>query len=147
MEPRCAGDACKILSKGTKVRAILDEPRSAATGRKLHGKFRAGDIRWDPITREIEQVVIKPGQPPLYYVSGIDNAAYTKAQLQPIPADELEPPAELAKKITILKRDKQKTKVMYLIKQRGRPEEWIQRVELIKRFPDEVKAFEGTIAR
>ena len=34
----------ELLSEGTKVRVALDEPRGV-TGEKLHGSFRASDIR------------------------------------------------------------------------------------------------------
>ena len=37
----------ELLSEGTQVRVKLDEPMSVL-GKKLHGKFRTGDIRWDP---------------------------------------------------------------------------------------------------
>ncbi|CAB4411662.1 unnamed protein product [Rhizophagus irregularis] len=39
-----------LLSEGTRVRVKLDEPISVL-GNKLHGKFRTGDIRWNPNIR------------------------------------------------------------------------------------------------
>ncbi|GET67060.1 DDE-type integrase/transposase/recombinase [Rhizophagus irregularis DAOM 181602=DAOM 197198] len=40
----------ELLSEGTHVRVKLDEPISVL-GNKLHGKFRTGDIRWNPNIR------------------------------------------------------------------------------------------------
>jgi len=75
-------NSCEMLPKGTKVRVISDRPKDAQ-GNILYGKkHRAGDRRWEPEIREIVQTVLKPKNPPLYLVSGIDGTAYTKAQLQ-----------------------------------------------------------------
>jgi hypothetical protein len=71
----------KLLDVGTKVRVILDKPHNYF-GKKLHGTFRTGDIRWSPIEREIEKLILNPGQPPMYLVEGIPNTAYTYNQLQ-----------------------------------------------------------------
>ena len=45
---QCSGDDCTLLDIGTKVRVKLDHPIDAATDKKLHGKFRITDIRYDP---------------------------------------------------------------------------------------------------
>ena len=78
-----------LLNEGDKVRCILEEPRNVSTDNsKLHGKFRSGDIRWDPTIRIIDHVLLKPGYPPLYLLQDIkqvdkfENVAYTKNQLQ-----------------------------------------------------------------
>ncbi|GET63074.1 DDE-type integrase/transposase/recombinase [Rhizophagus irregularis DAOM 181602=DAOM 197198] len=44
----------ELLSEGTHVRVKLDEPISVL-GNKLHGKFRTGDIRWNPNIRVIKK--------------------------------------------------------------------------------------------
>lgn len=80
--PSCDGDSCKLLEIGTKVHAILDEPREYIGNKKLIGKFRATDMRFDPIERKVEQIILRPNNPPMYKVSGIKHVAYTKNQLQ-----------------------------------------------------------------
>jgi hypothetical protein len=71
-----------ILEEGTKVRVALDYPISAGTGEKLHGKFRAGDIRWSKEIHTIDKVILTPNQPISYLVSDIHNAIYLRNQLQ-----------------------------------------------------------------
>jgi hypothetical protein len=46
--PRASGDSRNILDVGTKVRVQLDNPIGYVEGDKLHGRFRASDIRWNP---------------------------------------------------------------------------------------------------
>ena len=60
---------------------ISDQPRDI-TNIKLAGKFRGTDLRWEPEKRTITMVIIRPYQPPLYRVNGVDNVAYTRQQLQ-----------------------------------------------------------------
>jgi hypothetical protein len=85
--PKCKGDACKLLEKGTKVRVQLDASKET-TGEKLAGRFRSHDIRWDPVVRVIKEVLIKPKSPPMYLLDGhtgkqkVSPVAYTKNQLQ-----------------------------------------------------------------
>jgi hypothetical protein len=112
------GDNQVILPVDTKVRVILEEPRNIQ-GDKQHGKFRKGDIRWENKTREIEQISMRPNQPPMYLVDGINNVAYTKEQLQVINPNEKPPKEEsithhIVEKIT--DKRKYKNKVQYLVK-------------------------------
>jgi hypothetical protein len=100
MAPVAEGDARDMLSVGTKVRIILDEPRNIQ-GTKLHGTFRNGDIRWEVQPRTIVFLSLRPNQPPMYMVSGINNAAYTKNQLQVVSENERPPPVEAVKKFVI----------------------------------------------
>ena len=58
-----------LLSEGTRVRVKLDEPISVL-GKKLHGKFRTGDIRWDPEIRTIKKLILSSDQPPTYLLNG-----------------------------------------------------------------------------
>ena len=91
------GSSLELLTIGTPVRVILDEPRDIQ-GSKLHGTFRKGDLRWSKEEHTIEQLSIRPNEPIMYLVSGIKNAAYTKNQLQVIPKNELPPPKEAISK-------------------------------------------------
>jgi hypothetical protein len=140
--PRCQGDSCNLISIGTKVRVILDAPRNITTdNKKLIGNFRASDMRWENIERTITNILITPNQPPLYVVSGINNAAYTRNQIQVIPEKEKLPKESVQKKYVIekiLERKKIKGKIMFRIKWKGYPlnqSTWEPRTELMKTAP------------
>jgi hypothetical protein len=70
-----------LLEVGQNVRVMLDKPRTTFD-EKLHGNFRATDIRWDPKIVAISNVILSPGQPPLYQVDNKPSPAYTYNQLQ-----------------------------------------------------------------
>jgi hypothetical protein len=81
--PVCSGQACILLNIGDKVRVALEAPRTATDeNKKLPGKFRASDIRWEVQPRTIENIYIEGNQPPTYQVSGRPKVAYTKNRLQ-----------------------------------------------------------------
>ncbi|EXX65766.1 hypothetical protein RirG_130110 [Rhizophagus irregularis DAOM 197198w] len=86
-----------LLFEGTRVRVKLDEPISVL-GNKLHGKFRTGDIRWNPNIRVIKKMILSPEQPPTYLLNGphgrlgISRCAYTRKELQVVPINEKPPP-------------------------------------------------------
>jgi hypothetical protein len=69
-----------LIVVGTRVRLKLDNPIDTQ-GNKLHGSFRSSDIRWTRKIYTINQIVLKPGQPPYYLVDGITSHAFTKPQL------------------------------------------------------------------
>ncbi|GBC38945.2 chromobox protein homolog 5-like [Rhizophagus irregularis DAOM 181602=DAOM 197198] len=87
----------ELLSEGTHVRVKLDEPISVL-GNKLHGKFRTGDIRWNPNIRVIKKMILSPEQPPTYLLDGphgrlgVSRCAYTQKELQIVPENEHPPP-------------------------------------------------------
>jgi hypothetical protein len=89
--PTCEGDSCDLIVEGTKVRAQLDEPYDIIEKKYLPNGFRSGDIRWNPKIQTVTNIMIRPGQPPLYI---LDNhpVAYTKNQLQVVPKNEKVPP-------------------------------------------------------
>ena len=70
-----------ILPEGTKVRIALDYPINAVTNEKLHGNFRAGDIRFSKEIYEIEKIILTPNQPVSYLVSRIKNRSFLSNQL------------------------------------------------------------------
>ncbi|GBC31234.2 chromobox protein homolog 5-like [Rhizophagus irregularis DAOM 181602=DAOM 197198] len=86
-----------LLSEGMRVRVKLDEPISVL-GNKLHGKFRTGDIRWNPNIRVIKKMILSPEQPPTYLLDGphgrlsVSRCAYTRKELQIVPENEYPPP-------------------------------------------------------
>lgn len=71
-----------ILEIGTTVRYKLDYPIDIATGEKLHGKFRAGDIRWSLTKHKIEKQIIVPNQPISYLISGFQHRSFLYNDLQ-----------------------------------------------------------------
>jgi Chromo (CHRromatin Organisation MOdifier) domain len=126
--PICTGDECNLLLEGTKVRVLLDAPHGVL-GEKLHGKFRASDIRWDPEIRMVRHILLHPEQPPMYLISG-KTATYTKNELQVVPDNENPPPPSIIRgkpehyiAEKIIKRRTRKGKVQCLVKWRGFPEE------------------------
>ncbi|GET50462.1 DDE-type integrase/transposase/recombinase [Rhizophagus irregularis DAOM 181602=DAOM 197198] len=86
-----------LLSEGARVRVKLNEPISVL-GNKLHGKFRTGDIRWNPNIRVIKKMILSPEQPPTYLLNGphgrlgVSRCAYTRKELQVVPINEKPPP-------------------------------------------------------
>lgn len=158
-EPLCEGDSCDILEVGTKVRAILDEPRDI-TGQKLIGKFRSADIRWNPKVRTVKMIILNPGSPIGYLLDGKDlkdgmeATFYTKNQLQVIPDDEEEPPVSVLKAApetgivkAILDKKKEKNKIFYLVQWKGKnaKSSWIAKTSLVKDVPDLIESYENNI--
>jgi hypothetical protein len=66
----------------------LDFPINYLTGERLVGKFRSADIRWSREIHKIKQILLKPGQPPMYLVDKPgDNVARAKHELQKVVAN------------------------------------------------------------
>ncbi|PKC55849.1 hypothetical protein RhiirA1_474924 [Rhizophagus irregularis] len=82
-----------LLSEGTRVRIKLDEPM-LVFGNKLYGKFRTGDIRWNPNICVIKKMILLPEQPSTYLLNrphgqlGISRCAYTRKELQVVPINK-----------------------------------------------------------
>ena len=93
----CQGDSCNLLNEGDYVRRILDYAIDNATGKKIDSKFRGTDARWSKELYKIENVILAPGQPPLYKLEGI-NTNYTKNQLQLIKNKKIEDNLKMDKK-------------------------------------------------
>jgi len=124
----------ELLSEGTKVRTKLEDPISVL-GKKLHGRFRTGDIRWDPKIRTIKKLILSPEQPPMYLLDGphgrlgVSRCAYTRKQLQLVPDNENPPPDMVIRGTPkyyipekILKQRIRNGKLQYLIKWKRYPE-------------------------
>ena len=124
----------ELLPEGTRVRVRLYDPISIL-GKKLHGKFRTGDIRWDPKIRIIKKLMLSPEQPPTYLLDGpqgrlkVSRCAYTRKELQVVPEHENSPPISvirgkpshyLAEKILGLRI--RKGQLQYLVKWKHYPE-------------------------
>jgi len=156
-DPVCQGESCNLLNIGDKVRIALDAPISATEkGEKLHGKFRASDIRFDPTIRKIENIYLNPGMPPLYLVSGISKATYTRNQIQLVNPNEKYPDAKkfirgkpkVFKVEEIIKRKKIGNKIYYLVKWIGYEKPTLEtRSILIQDIPETIKEYEKSIKK
>lgn len=154
--PVAEGDSKNMLELGTKVRVMLDAPKSVH-GDKLHGKFRSGDIRWDPKIRTIKNVTLKENLPPMYLLDGnvsdmkIEPIGYTKNQLQVVDEKEELPPGEKVIRGTpttyyvekILAKKKEKNKIYYSVKWKGFKEPtWEPRTSIFKQVPEMIKEYD-----
>lgn len=124
----------ELLFEGTQVRVKLEDPISML-GKRLHGKFRTGDIRWDPRIRTIRKLILSPEQPPMYLLDGphgrlgVSRCAYTRKQLQIVPDNEKYPPDSVLRgnpqhfvPEKILNQRIRNGKLQYLIKWKRYPE-------------------------
>ena len=136
-----------LLVIGTPVRIQLDNPIDY-NGDKLHGKFRAGDIRWTKHVGKITQIYLRPDQPPMYEVDNDNRVAYTKYQLQVVKENELKPKTTLEPKFIInklLKKMKINNKIYYRVLWGDGSKTNEPRSMLIKDVPILVKNFEKTL--
>jgi hypothetical protein len=159
--PVCSGSACKLIPVGTLVRVVLDKPRELVTNAKLHGRFRDSDLRWDPVVHVVRQILLKPGQPPMYLVDGTSGpnkilpVAYTRNQLQIIPPDEQYPDKKVIRGTPdtyviekLIDRRKHKGRIQFLVKWAGHPADdnsWEPRTEIKKVAPVYLEAYEKKI--
>lgn len=154
---------CDLLPEGTKVRAKLDKPVSIATGKQVYGGFRIGDARWEKEVRTIAQQILKPGNPPMYLLSGRKNVAYTRAQLQVVDEKETQPSAKsdavtkfrideiLGDKMDFFSNKKKKEKLYQVkwedptgeFKKEGTDIQWQPAKEVIKDVPVLVEQYEA----
>ena len=149
----------ELLPEGTRVRVALDEPISVI-GKKLHGKFRTGDIRWDPEVKTIKKLMLSPDQPPTYLVSGphgrlgVSRCAYTRKRLQVVPNNENPPPDSVIRgkperyvPEKILRQRTRNGKLQYLVKWERYPESeatWEPADKLQEDVPNLITEFLGT---
>ena len=114
----------ELIPIGTKVRAILDNPIGYVHEKRLHGGFRAADLRWNPEVRQIGNILLLPGQPPMYELlkkGRVDHSvAYTKKQVQIIPKGEQEPDKKVI---------------------RGQPDTWVVKKILAKKKANGVNKY------
>lgn len=151
----------EVLDIGTRVRAILDNPINYIDEKRLHGKFRVTDIRWNPEIMTIGNIMILPGRPPLYLLKDskgkLDmSVAYPKKHLQVVPDDEEDPPSSVirgnpktyvAKKI--IGRKKKDGKIYYLVRWKGftsKDDTWERRKNLFgSDIPKLIEDFESRL--
>ena len=121
--PQCSGKSCALMEMGDRVRVVKEKPSSLVNGKRLHGKFRSGDTRWENTIRTITKVQIRPGSVPLYTVSGISNALFPAEQLQKIKGNEVDPAKQSVQgrfiPEKIVSKKKIKGRVHYEVKWKG----------------------------
>lgn len=157
-ETYCAGDSCILLQVGTLVRRQLDVPVDYLKEKRLHGTFRATDIRFSKTPQVVSDVVIKPGSPPLYILDNDPTTAYTKNQLQVVTSDELRPSESAIARVgrkkgvetyhvqEILEHKTEKKKKFYLVKWKGFADPTWEPANIIKQdVPDVVKEYEQSL--
>ena len=149
----------ELLLEGTQVRTKLHEPISVL-GKKLHGKFRIGDIKWDPKVRIIKKLILSPEQPPTYLLDGphgrlgVSRCAYTRKELQVIPINEKPPPDSVIRgrperyvPERIIKHRTRKGQLQYLVKWERYPEDestWEPADRLQEDVPNLVRIYNDT---
>lgn len=161
---QCSGDACDMIEQGTKVRVMLDAPVNVHDSKKLHGRFRETDIRWNIKPKTVMKTLLAPGNPPMYLLDNdkgeVDyRTSYTKNQLQIIPKDEKKPvESDIAgQKVDgqkrwivekIIDRKKIKNRVFFVVKWKGFKDPTEEpRATLIKQIPEMVKEFEQSLVK
>lgn len=103
---------------GDMVYIKLDQPQDAL-GNRVHGTFRAGDMRWDRIPRKITHMFYYAGHKSTtyrYLVSDIKNATFSESQLKP--AKEKEQKWVVR---SIIGKRKVRNKIEYLVWWKGFP--------------------------
>ena len=136
---KCEGE---LLPIGSKVRVLLDNPKSVS-GKKLHGNFRASDIRWEVEPRTIEEYILRIDQPPMYIVSGITNCVYRRQQLQVVSDDETKGVQRKFIIDKLLRRFTEKRVVKYEVLWSGGEKTIEPRAHLMKDVPQLVLEFEA----
>ena len=146
-----------MLSIGQPVRVQLDKPIDIVSYKRLHGDFRATDIRWSRKISKVTNIIIDDNNPILYQVDNKHSPAYTYNQQQVVDVDNLEdPPASEVMEGTpsqyivkeIVDKKKEKNKIYYRIRWKGYPLEkditWEPKTELVKNplLKDFIDAFE-----
>lgn len=132
---RCNGTECEIYETGTKVRIALDYPTDV-NGKRIYGKFRAGDRRFSLKPYIIENVLMFPNQPIRYVIQGVKNNTFSKAELLPYIAPKTKQLSDGKFVIEkIIDQKKVGNRIFYLVKWEGYDDDqntWEPRTELIK---------------
>lgn len=140
----------ELIPEGTSVRVALDAPREVlTTGQKLHGKFRAGDVRMEAEPTQIKQILLRPAQPVMYITERYPHTSYLAEQLQIVPDDENDPPESLIKRFVVerlIRRKKENNRIYFLVRWANYGpayDSWEPRTMLLQDAPDLVHEFEN----
>jgi hypothetical protein len=144
-----------VLNEDDKVRVKLMHPVDHLTGKRLHGNFRNGDIRWSKQVHN-QKLFLNPLQPPMYGIDGHKRVLYTLKELQPTKNIEMHPKGEIvfseseqkdaSKNFVIekfLDKFKEKNKWKLKVKWLGFDQPTVEDYNFIKKQqPDMVKKYE-----
>jgi hypothetical protein len=118
-----------------KVRIALDYPTDV-NGKRIYGRFRAGDRRFSLKPYIIENVLTFPNQPIRYVIQGVKNNTFSKAELLPYIAPKTKQLSDGKFVIEkIIDQKKVGNRIFYLVKWEGYDDDqntWESRTELIK---------------
>lgn len=134
-----------MLEVGQKVRIPLDKPENI-NNKRLSGKFRVGDRRYEKEPRKIVDVLV--GNPIVYTVEGLEHTVYPREAL--LIVDKPKPKRTIEKYTIekILKKRKNKGRIEFQVKWVGYPKSeatWELRKNLIKDVPNMIKNFENKL--
>jgi len=133
----------KLLEVGQKVYVPLDKPQNVKNSR-LPGKFRAGDLRYEPKPRKIEDILI--GNPTVYKVSNLPHTVYTREMLILDEGKKAKPTKQLYTVEKITAKRKRNNRIEYKVKWLNYPASqstWEPRTKLIAMVPDMVNEYEN----
>jgi hypothetical protein len=91
--PTCSKN-CDLLEIGSPVLVKSDEPKDIEN-KRLPGKFRRADLKYELKIRFIKEFIISPNAPPMYLLDGnygpkkVENIGYTKNQLLVLTEDDI----------------------------------------------------------
>jgi hypothetical protein len=134
----------EVIPEGTKVRIKLDNPVDYVEGKRLHGKFRTGDIRWSRKVSIITQFYLRPDQPVMYQIDNDSRVAYTHEQLQIVKDNEVKPNPKGQKQfyaVKIIDKKKIKGLVNYVVLWEDGDKTLMDREQVLKEIPDLLKEF------
>ena len=78
---KCLGDECNILDVNSLVRYKMDYPTDYK-GKRLHGNFRSGDVKWSLKPTKIIKVLLLPDYPVRYVLEGVKTHTFSKGSLK-----------------------------------------------------------------
>lgn len=142
--PKCAGRSCNLIKVGSRVRIILEAPEEFINKKRLIGKFREGDVRWENKIRVVTQIFIRPAAPPMYKVDNID-VGYTRNQLQLVGKNEVQPisNADRLKEVDkLVGRKKISNLIHFHVLWKDKTKSWEPRTLLTEYLPVMVREYE-----
>lgn len=76
------GSSEELLELGDKVHVRLDRPHDTAGDPLKPQTWRAGDYKFEIATRTVKSVILNPGHPARYIVSGIPQTSFARWELK-----------------------------------------------------------------
>ena len=130
-----------LIPMGTKVRVKLEAPKDVVSGKKLHGNFRSGDLRWTKELHTVTNVILNPDTPPLYQLDDKDHPAYTKYQLLVSDGKEVNPNSEKEFAQEVVGTKKERGKLYWQVRWENGTYTWEPNTSIGKQIPDLIKEY------